>query len=418
MRKMQALGIGAKRLLSNALADSPMPEADRALCHELVSGIVRWQRTLDWLAKRKTNDRLQKPAVRDLLRLGLYQLFWLDRIPNHAAVNETTQLAREFGAMRQAGFINAVLRAYARERGETEAALEALKQESPALGYSHPDWLFDRWKRVWGRDRAIDLMEWNNQPPPLFARMNQLLATPETLLQQWAGEGIVQEPFEGDWTGGETVYRLRSHPPLKALKSFREGGFYVQDPSTLLTVAMLNPGPGESVLDLCAAPGGKTCAISGRMENQARLVAHDSSHERLSLLRENCRRLGVTPAEIVHADEFSPEPESFDRILVDAPCSNTGVMRRRLELRWRIRPEEIERLASLQLGLLRQAAPWLKPGGALVYSTCSLEPRENGEVTEHFLQEHPGWHSENQRLLNPMENGVDGAFAALLRKPG
>jgi 16S rRNA (cytosine967-C5)-methyltransferase len=191
--------------------------------------------------------------------------------------------------------------------------------------------------------------------------------------------------------------------------------FYVQDPSTLLAVRELDPQRGESVLDLCAAPGGKLTYIAQLMGNQGRLLAHETAPERLKLIQQNCARLGVTCVQTVLPSTLNPQPSTlFDRILIDAPCSNTGVMRRRVDLRWRIRPGEIGRLRTTQGELLRQAASLLKQGGTLVYSTCSLEPEENGEVVNGFLGEHPGFRLELTRELLPFVEGVDGTYVARL----
>jgi len=181
-------------------------------------------------------------------------------------------------------------------------------------------------------------------------------------------------------------------------------------------VNKLNPRPGESILDLCAAPGGKTAYIAQLMQNQGRLIAHDTDPQRLKLIDENCARLGVTCAETVLPEALDLRPSTLDRVLVDAPCSNTGVMRRRVDLRWRIRPEEIRRLRKVQDELLRQAAPLLKPGGTLVYSTCSLEPEENRESIEQFLREQPDFRLADQRELLPFVDGVDGAYIARVER--
>lgn len=214
--------------------------------------------------------------------------------------------------------------------------------------------------------------------------------------------------------GEGMVFQLDSHPPFSNMRSFQQGHFYIQDPSTLLAVQELDPQPGESVLDLCAAPGGKTTFIAQRMQNRGRITAQDNQPARLDLIRENCARLGITCVEtsVAPSGIIANPAKRFDRVLVDAPCSNTGVMRRRVDLRWRIRTEEIERLRTEQLELLRQAAPRLKPGGTMVYSTCSLEPEENAEVVKQFLAEQPQFKLEQERELLPFVEGVDGAYVA------
>ncbi len=405
-----------ENLLERELSRENLPAVDRGLCQELVYGIARWQTTLDWLIARKTEGRTQKDDLRVLLQLGLYQMFWLDRIPNHAAVHETVELAKRLGLGPQAGFVNAVLRGYTRERVETEKLLGDLKAAQPDLGYSHPEWLYQRWLARWGAEKAAQLMEWNNTPPPTFARINLLKTDAAKLSAQWESERVKFAARSWEWTGEGVVFQLDSHPPLAGMRSFQQGQFYVQDPSTLLAVRELDPQPGESVLDLCAAPGGKTMFIAQRMQNRGRITAQDNQPDRLELIRENSARLGVTCVEtsVAPSGIIANPSKRFDRVLVDAPCSNTGVMRRRVDLRWRIRPEEIERLRTEQLELLRQAAPRLKPAGTLVYSTCSLEPEENGEVVKQFLTEHPQFKLEQERELLPFVDGVDGAYVAKL----
>lgn len=417
--KRHADGTGwLEDLLDDEFNRGAIAPADRGLVQELVYGVVRWQGTLDWLIARRTDGRPQKPVLQILLRLGLYQLFFLDRIPDHAAVHESVQIARDLGFGPQSGFINAVLRNCLRERDSLERDLQTLKDSAPDLGYSHPRWLCERWQQRWGVENLRALLDWNNAAPTVFLRVNALKATPEQLAEALQQEGVLFTPRTLDWAPANSVFELRSHPPLASLKSFRDGQFYVQDPSTLLAVHELAPQPGESILDLCAAPGGKTTLIAQGMGNRGHLLARDIEKRRLPLIAENCARLGVSCVQLASADELSAVsgPGKFDRILIDAPCSNTGVMRRRVELRWRIQATEIERLRAVQLGLLKQAAPWLKPGGTLVYSTCSLEPEENSGVVREFLNSNADFELVRERELIPFIDGTDGAFVATLKK--
>lgn len=417
-------------LLESALNRANLSPSDRGLCQELVYGVVRWQATLDWLIERKTRAGPPKPPLRDILRLGLYQIFWLDRIPNHAAVHETVELARHFRLTAQTGFVNAVLRGYLREADATRQLLEELKSSQPQLGYSHPEWLVKRWLARWGPDQTRRLLEWNNTPPKTYARVNLIKSDPGKLLAQWREENVeydfvrsgrgAEPSLTPAWFPENLLFELKSHPPLSTLRSFQHGLFYIQDPSTLLAVHALDPKPGERILDLCAAPGGKLTYIAQIVRNEARLIAHDTSPERLNLIQENCSRLGVTCVQIAaptgslsdslvrSLSDFAP----FDRILLDAPCSNTGVMRRRVDLRWRIQLSEIERLSNLQLDLLTQAAAFLRSGGTLVYSTCSLESEENEEVVNRFLEKNSAFRLASQRHLSPFGDSTDGAYAA------
>ena len=433
-----------EELLERELAAAKLSALDRGLCQEIVYGVVRWQAALDWLIARKVNGREQKPALQNLLRLGLYQIFWLDKIPPHAAVHETVELAKQNGFGPQAGFVNAVLRGYLREFDETQRNLTDLKISNPAIGFSHPQWLVEKWQKNFGGEKTRQLLEWNNTPPKTFARVNTLkfsgtggtpvcfpsvpasdrtggtpvplMSAAAGLLARWRAENVEYDFVRRDWLEENLVFELKSHPPLPSLASFCDGWFYIQDPSTLLAARELDAQPGETVLDLCAAPGGKTTFIAQLMNNEGKIVAGDISEARLQLLRENCARLGVACVETTLASTFNLQPSTFNRILVDAPCSNTGVMRRRVDLRWRIAPEEISRLQKTQLELLQLAATKLKPGGALIYSTCSLEPEENSEVVKEFLREHKNFKLETERQLLPFADNVDGAFVAKLSR--
>jgi 16S rRNA (cytosine967-C5)-methyltransferase len=408
-------------LLDQELSRANLAPVDRRLVQELTCGVVRWQATLDWLIARKTDGRMQKATLQILLRLGLYQMFWLDRIPDHAAVHETVEMAKQLGFGPQAGFINAVLRGYVRESKQTEQALQELKQTQPALGYSQPPWLCARWEQRWGIESMRQLLEWNNIPPPTYARLNTLRADAATLTAHWSREGVQWMPRHWDWTGSDLVFELTSHQSLATLPSFQQGLFYVQDPSTLLAVCELQPQASEEILDLCAAPGGKTTFLAQLMGNTGRIMAQDVSPDRLELLKQNCARLGVTcvvsaARNTSQSQAALPAPPLFDRVLVDAPCSNTGVLRRRVDLRWRLRPEELRRLHQSQLELMRDASEQVKPGGALVYSTCSLEPEENADVIKAFLAADPQFKLEGERMLLPFVEGVDGAYVARLKR--
>ncbi len=389
---------------------------DRRLAQELTYGVARWERTLDWLIDRRTQGRQQKKGLRTLLRLGLYQVFWLDRIPDHAAVHETVQLGKELGFGPQSGFLNAVLRGYIREKDPTHGLLNRLKEEEPAVAWSHPDELCDRWRERWGEEALNALLEWNNTPPPTCARLNTLRASTRELERLWREEGVEATPAALSWEKAP-AWRLDAHPPLESLESFRRGLFYIQDPSTLLAVMALDPQPGETVLDLCAAPGGKTTLIAQCLDNDGRVVATDIDPERLQQVAENVERLGATCVETWNLNKTlkarKPEP-TFDRILIDAPCSNTGVIRRRVDARRRSAGNAIEDLRATQLELLRQAAAWLRPGGRICYSTCSLEPEENRGVLFEFLKKAPQFTPATDRQLLPFVDRVDGAYCAVL----
>jgi 16S rRNA (cytosine967-C5)-methyltransferase len=413
--------------LNAALNQFDLKTVDRHLIQELVLGVTRWQLTLDWLIGRKTQERPQHAVVQYVLRMGLYQMFWLDRIPDYAIVNEMVQIARNLGCARQSGFINAVLRGYGRERPATVELLDQSRTKQPHLGFSHPQWLVNRWQRHWGEDAASQLMAWNNGPSSTFARVNTLRTNTVDLLETWSREGVKYLPREWDWTGRDLVYELLEHPPLEGLPSFQNGSFYIQDPSTLCSVSLLNPQPDETILDACAAPGGKTTLIAQYIQNRGRIIAEDIVPDRLSQLGDNCRKMGVTCVHQVLVEDLSAMPaitgtneavgtSAFDRILLDVPCSNTGVYRRRVDARWRLRPEGIERFVLMQRNIIQSSSARLRPGGVLVYSTCSLEPEENHELISQFVSAHPHFTLEQERQLLPFRDNVDGAFVARLRR--
>lgn len=420
LKRIAALEGFAEELLEQELVGVSLAAVDRGLLQELVYGIVRSRSALHWLIQQKTAGRTQQIELQILLSLGLYQMFWLDRIPDHAAVHETVQLAKELGFGPQAGFVNAVLRGYARDKERTAEQLVRLREEHPATGFSHPEWLLARWNTRWDPPAVRQLLEWNNRPAPTYARLNSLRTDAEALQAQWREEKVEFQAWESEWTGSNMVFQLLSHPSLHTLPSFQRGMFYLQDPSTLLSVQMLDPQPGEAILDLCAAPGGKTTYIAQRMNDQGYIMAQDLDIHRRQLIKENCERLGVRCVQISRATTaINPDlSKPFDRILVDAPCSNTGVMRRRVDLRWRIQPAEIPRLARLQRDLLQRTVQQLKKGGTLVYSTCSLESDENRSVVEEFLREQRDFTLETERELLPFRDHVDGAYVAKLRRRG
>jgi 16S rRNA (cytosine967-C5)-methyltransferase len=291
---------------------------------------------------------------------------------------------------------------------EKEALAAALGAAGPSIAHSHPDFLVARWAAQFGDEATQRLLAWNNTPAEVFARANTLKVTPGELLRSSpTAEPIPAHPL---------VLRVR-HLPASWLA---EGLCYVQDPSTLVACDLLAPRPGEQVLDMCAAPGGKTTYLAALMQNEGRLIACDLYESRVARLRENLRRLGVRNARALVHDCMTAEPPAglgeFDRILVDAPCSNTGVIRRRVDVRWRLTEEDFLRMPAQQLALLRRAAAMLRPGGTLVYSTCSLEPEENDALIEKALSEIPDLRFLESRRVLPFADGVDGAFAAKLTR--
>jgi len=381
-------------ILHETLESVPLGALDRAFLMEIFFGILRNLSRLDFLIAQLREGDLDL-HTRELLRIGLYQIFHM-RTPAHAAVNETVSLAA-----RTRGLVNAILRRALRETNTLETQLLAADE---ATRVSHPQFLIDRWRQNFGPDATTALCQWNNVPPDLHVRANGLKVT--------VGELLRTVPDANRSPAHPQAIKVHQLPSSWIMR----GLCYVQDPSTLLACDLLAPQPGETVLDACAAPGGKTTYLAELMRNEGRIVATDLYESRVVRLRENLARLGATAAEAIQHDAMqSGGPlagAAFDRILVDAPCSNTGVIRRRVDVRWRLTDEDFVRMPAQQLALVRRTSTMLKRGGTLVYSTCSLEPEENENVVEGILRQLPELRCVETRRTLPFADGVDGAFAA------
>ncbi|MFT3991101.1 MAG: transcription antitermination factor NusB [Luteolibacter sp.] len=375
-----------------------LSSADRGLLQAILFGVLRHRRVLDlWISKLRQGKI--DAETRDILRVGLCQLLILG-LPDHAAVNETV----EAGKANVRPLINAVLRRATLSR---KRLLDTLNEDdlSPAIVHSHPDWLYNRWRAAFGKKSTIELMEWNNSPAETFFRTNPL--APEQPAE------IPGKPLEG----ASGFYQLEGSLPTSLLAS---GSVYIQDPATRHSVELLAPKPGERILDACAAPGGKAFLIAAALGSANDLVCTDSNEKRLPRLQENLARLHAGNAQISLHDWTQPAPEkwhaAFDGILLDVPCSNSGVIRRRVDVRWRLQAPDIERITHTQRKILENAVPCLKPGGRIVYSTCSIEKDENLALVEAFLADHPEFKLADHREILPFKDGTDGAFAALLIK--
>ncbi|RBP41492.1 16S rRNA (cytosine967-C5)-methyltransferase [Roseimicrobium gellanilyticum] len=389
----------AQDLIERHATRHQLAHRDAALLQTLVFGVLRNISLLDsWLDELCSNKRLET-KVHWLLRLGVAQLLILE-MPPHAAVNETVSLAD--GKAR--GLVNAVLRRAERERTELLSFAESLP---PHDRLSHPDWLIERWSKQYSEQEALKLCEWNQNPASTYIRINRLHPEP---LDQAAVANLAT-------TSNPEFFRVET-PPRDWLAA---GRCYVQDPSTAVACELLAPQPGDVVLDACAAPGGKTAYLAQMMGNKGRIIATDAMPRRVKRMEENFERLHVTIAETPAVDWTKATAAvfgglQFDRILIDAPCSNTGVMRRRVDVRWRLQPWFFKEMTKTQSTILDAVAPLLKPGGSLVYSTCSLDHEENEEVVQAFLQRHPALRLKETRSTLPWRNQVDGAFAALITK--
>jgi 16S rRNA (cytosine967-C5)-methyltransferase len=334
---------------------------ERSFARQLAFGTVQRQRTLDHVARELTGGRKLDPPVRAVLFLGLFQLLFLDGVPAHAAVDESVELAKE---ARGAGLVNAVLRRAAREG---EAIVEAI--EDDAVRHSHPDWLARLWREAYGAQAATALMQRANEPLELALRANRLRTSPEELAGQVGGS--VAEP---DAVVIDGPFDAHGHPLWQA------GHYMPQSRSSQAVARMLDPQPGERVLDLCAAPGGKTTHLAALMANEGEIVSVERHAGRADGLLRTCERMGVEIVTVQVGDAAAaPEAATFDRVLVDPPCSGLGTLQAKPDLRWRMTPERIAGLIAEQRSILAAAARAVRPGGTVVWSTCTLNPAENEE---------------------------------------
>ncbi len=424
---------------------------ERRLVNGLVYGVIRWRKQLDWVLNQFINPRFRLDARhRNILRLGAFQLLHLDGIPAHAAIFETVQLAtshprKSSGGRKTAGFINAVLRSVQRKGTTiTYPSLEANPTEHIARALSYPTWLVKQWLQTRGVSWTLAFCRASNQIAPLAFRVNTLLTEREKVCQSLemkglpaslskiAPDGIALEnrPITTFDTAG------RNLPAMQLKDILNQSDIYVQDESAMLVAHLLSPADAGFIVDLCAAPGGKTTHLAHLMRNTGKIIAVDASAKKIALLQKNCRRLEAHNVETRVMDAAKADLafiKTADAVLIDAPCSGFGTLRRHPDIRWNKTLEQVRGLSEIQYNLLKNAAPHIKPGGILVYSTCSIEPLENEEVIQRFLEDFPMYTIENaQRFLPdvppsaitpqgfvqtfPHEHGVDGAFAVRLRR--
>ncbi len=400
-------------VVDRLLSKFPLSDVDRHLFTELVHGIVRRKRTLDAIIDRLARqpaDR-QPPQLRQLLHLGLYQLRYLDRIPESAAVNTTVELAKTNNLTGLAGVINGILRQYIRLQGDPAEVLNLPSDPVVRLGslYSFPDWLIAHWLKELGEIETSQLCEAFNQVPSIDLRVNILKIDRAKLIEIFHTAGVEVIPIPELPQGLRFTGHVGS---ISQLPGYQEGWWTVQDSSAQLVTHLFDPQPGEVVIDACAAPGGKTTHIAELMGNQGQIFALDKTASRLKKLQQNLDRLDLNSIKILIGDScgFSELINTADRVLLDAPCSGLGTLHRRADARWQKTLQQVEKLAILQSKLLANTATWVKPGGVLVYATCTVHPLENEGVILPFLKTHPDWQIETPRQ--------DAPLARLVGDPG
>lgn len=418
------------KLLGAELSQSELSDADKRLLNELTTGVLRWRGRLDWVLTGFYHGEFSKclSIVKNAMRVALYQIMFLERIPHSAAVNESVEIVKRLKGEKSAAIVNGVLRSVIRK---LNAITWPDRSSEPsyylAAVQSHPQWLVRRWIEEFGIRETGHLLEANNQRPRLTLRVNLLRTTREELEQRLAADGI--RTSRSPWL--PSILNVDGAFNVTTNKAFREGLFTVQDEGATMAMYLAAPSPGIRVIDLCAAPGGKSTALAELMQGRGEIIALDKYEPKLKLIDEAAQRLGI--AEVIQTaigDAITITLPPADLVIVDAPCSGLGTLSKKPDIKWKREPEDIPQLVALQRAILANAAKLVKPGGVLLYSTCTIERRENQEVVAAFLADHPEFvlepasewlpkgvvTEEGFMQTLPHRHGLDGMFAARLRR--
>ena len=417
------------KLLDAEFKSKDVADIDKSLLAEIVHGVLRWQGRLDWVLNGFTHGNYSKSEVnvRNALRVALYQILFLNHVPQYAAVYEAVEFIKRIRGEKFAGFVNAVLRNILR-------TLDGIHYPNPdedlvqylAVYYSHPAWIVKRWLSRFGREELEKFLIANNEIPGLTLRINKLKINASEFLSLLDKQNI---PYQGS-SFIDYFIKVKSLSGISQMNIFQSGYFTIQDESAALPVLLLDPRPGERVIDMCAAPGGKTTFIAELMQNQGEILSVDKYESKLNMIKMSCERLGIQNVKLLVSDATQLDSSAADKVLVDAPCSGLGTLRKKPDIKWKREPEDISRLAKLQMNLLENGARLVKPGGVLVYSTCTTEPEENCLLVKSFLAQHPEFSIDDaSKFVNksvvtedgfietfPHRHHIDGSFSARLKK--
>jgi len=409
---------------------------DRSLLNEICHGVIRWMRRLDWFLNGFYRGQWEKcmPEIKNTLRVALYQILFLNKVPDYAAVNEATEFVKKISTQKHADVVNGLLRTIIRTKDDLVYPTREI-DEVKYLGImqSHPNWMVKRWIQRFGFDDAEQLAESNNKRPILTLRINTLKTSKNEILKRFNEKNIAYRFCR--YIDYFMTLRLMSKIYLD--EDFKNGLYTIQDESAGLASVLLSPKEGDTILDMCAAPGGKSSHMAQILNNKGKIFSVDKYDAKIKMMKENAERLSVTNTEFVLDDSLDFQSEAikgqlFDKILLDAPCSGLGVLSKKPEIRWKREIEDVIRLSHLQKKLLENAANYLKPGGVIVYSTCTTESEENMNIVKDFLAAHPEFKIDsatrfiNRELVNaegcvetfPHKHNTDGSFAARLIKQG
>jgi 16S rRNA (cytosine967-C5)-methyltransferase len=417
------------KMLDSHLKETDISDLDKGLLTEIVHGVIRWKNRLDWVISGFYHGNYYKSEInlKNALRVAVYQILFLDKVPEYAAVNEAVEFLKRLNGDKAGNLVNAVLRNIIRNKSEIRYP-EVLQDSLAYLSvyYSHPTWMVKRWLSRFGFEDTEKLLLSNNQIPEITIRINKTKIEPVRFLSMLESSSI-------KYQGSEYIdyfVNIKGFNELSKLNYFQEGYYSIQDESASLPTLLLKPQPGERIIDLCGAPGGKTTHIGELMKGEGKIIAVDKFDYKLKLIKESCTRLGITNVEYVAADASELKTDPADKILADVPCSGLGVLRKKPDIRWKREIEDINQLVKFQNAILNNAANLLKSGGVIVYSTCTTEPEENFLLIQDFLKAHPEFIIDdaskyvNQALVNsngcvetfPHKHHMDGSFAVRLVK--
>lgn len=384
----------SNKLMQTLVDQSTMSDVDKRFVRTLVYGVLEKSMTLDWWLEQLSSIKVKKiePKTQLLIKLGLYQIAFLEKVPNSAAVDESVKLTKKIN-FRSSGFVNGILRSFIRLEGNWPYP-DAKKDKRLYLSvyYSHPMWLVSHWMETYGEAQTIALLEADNQVPKISIRCNTLKTTIEKLSEALEADGYVLKRHE--LLPEALIIESFGQTPINQLEVFKQGHFFVQDLSAMLVGRVAEPKPNELILDMCAAPGGKTTHLAELMGNEGQVISRDVTSFKTKQIEENLDRMGITCVSLEVADALifnTSDIEKYDKIILDAPCSGLGIIRRKPEIRYNRKFEDISALAQIQKDMLKLAAQYVKKGGALIYSTCTIDPLENDLVIDWFLENHPAF---------------------------
>lgn len=382
----------SNKLIQSTIDQSQMPELDKRFIRSLVYGVIEHAMTLDYWVSKLSTTKLNKiePKTLMILKMALYQIAYMDRVPNSAAVDEAVKMTKKVN-FKSSGFVNGVLRSFIRLEGrwpypDPEKSLA----EYLSVYYSHPLWLVKRWLGEFGVEKTKALLSADNAVPRVSIRVNTLKIERDDLVERLREEGVLTQKH--DLIPDALLVDEIGQTPLHRLDAFEKGLFFLQDLSAMLVGHVANPLEGEHILDMCSAPGGKTSHLAQLMNDKGSIVARDVSEYKIGLVRENLERLGIQSVTLEVKDALifnENEIQKYDKIILDAPCSGLGIIRRKPEIRYNRTEQDLTALSEIQKNMLSTAAKYLKVGGSLIYSTCTIEAVENEKVIEWFLETHP-----------------------------